>query len=311
MPASYDKAYRDLFSQPKIVTELLTEFIPAEITSLLDLTSLTHHSGQYITPLTTEKIQDVVWSVNLLQNNQPAEKIYLFLLLEFQSRDDKSMPLRMAYYTVSFYQQLIKQQNINLNTTQLPLVFPCVIYNGDKPWRTPNKMNCLLPKKIPSFLRKYQLSQEYFLIDEKRLNAQQLETSSSLLSSIFASEQSEDLAALEKVLQAIKQKILSYPPDQASRFADFISRWLNNHFIKSKIDLTLDKNTLLEELPMSLRDYMTQQLSLSRQEGAEANLYQNVINLRNNLSLTAEKIAEALQLPLEKIQQILNQEAKP
>lgn len=70
MAASYDRAYKDLFSHPEIIKELITEFLPPEISSYLDLDSLAQHTGHYITPLNKEKIQDVVWSAEFLQLNR-------------------------------------------------------------------------------------------------------------------------------------------------------------------------------------------------------------------------------------------------
>lgn len=46
------------------------------------------------------------------------------------------------------------------------------------------------------------------------------------------------------------------------------------------------------------------------QEGIESNLRQNVINMQAMLNLTAEKIAEVVEVPLEKVKQILNQDKK-
>ncbi len=48
-------------------------------------------------------------------------------------------------------------------------------------------------------------------------------------------------------------------------------------------------------------------LEEGKEMGVEENLRQNVISLRNNLNLSAEQIAQALEVPLDKVQQLLSQ----
>ena len=61
------------------------------------------------------------------------------------------------------------------------------------------------------------------------------------------------------------------------------------------------------ELTELEKEHKMQYVTSIERIGAENNLRQNVISLRKNLNLTAEKIAEVLEVPLEKIKQILNQ----
>lgn len=44
-----------------------------------------------------------------------------------------------------------------------------------------------------------------------------------------------------------------------------------------------------------------------KKQGFENALKKHALSLRDNLNLTAEKIAEVLQVPLEKVKQLLNQ----
>lgn len=86
-----------------------------------------------------------------------------------------------------------------------------------------------------------------------------------MVSRIFATEQAEDLASLEKVLELLRLKILSYPEEQRDRYSEFIVRWLNNHLLASDINIQLSRN----------------------------------------LNLTVEQIAEALRLPIERVERTL------
>jgi predicted transposase YdaD len=62
----HDTGYKELFSHPEFVEQLVEGFAPAEIAGLMDFTTLKKHNGHYITSLFEEKIEDVVWSVKSL-----------------------------------------------------------------------------------------------------------------------------------------------------------------------------------------------------------------------------------------------------
>ena len=130
---SHDTGYKELFSHPEFVEALLDGFVPQDISSLLDYSTLSCHSGNYITPLFEEKIEDAVWSLQFKSGSGHGYGglLYLYILLEFQSSVDLKMPLRMLHYSATFYHQLLKQEKFTAREG-LPLVFPLVLYNGER-----------------------------------------------------------------------------------------------------------------------------------------------------------------------------------
>uniref|UniRef100_UPI0013D80BB0 Rpn family recombination-promoting nuclease/putative transposase n=1 Tax=Halomonas sp. NO4 TaxID=2484813 RepID=UPI0013D80BB0 len=47
----HDTGYKELFSHPEFVQQLIDGFAPPEIAQLMDFATLKNHSGNYITPL--------------------------------------------------------------------------------------------------------------------------------------------------------------------------------------------------------------------------------------------------------------------
>ncbi|MEA1053785.1 Rpn family recombination-promoting nuclease/putative transposase, partial [Lamprobacter modestohalophilus] len=84
MAKHHDTGYKELFSHPEFVQQLIEGFAPAEIASLMDFSTLKNHSGNYITPLFEERFEDVVWSVQVHWQGV-TEQLFLYLLIEFQS----------------------------------------------------------------------------------------------------------------------------------------------------------------------------------------------------------------------------------
>lgn len=104
----HDTGYKELFSHPEFVQQLIDGFVPAEIANLMDFKSLQMHSGNYITPLFEEKYEDVVWSAEIRWKGVTS-RVYLYILLEFQSSVDKHMPIRLLHYVTCFYDHLIDE----------------------------------------------------------------------------------------------------------------------------------------------------------------------------------------------------------
>lgn len=144
----HDLGYKEVFSYPEFVQQLIEGFAPRNIAGLMDFSTLQNHSGSYITPLFEEKLEDVVWSVEVVYPNsesvhseqaevqqQPEQRqrIYLYILLEFQSRIDHTMPIRLMHYVACFYDHLLKTTPLT-PCEGLPPVFPVVLYNGSRRW---------------------------------------------------------------------------------------------------------------------------------------------------------------------------------
>ncbi len=102
----HDTGYKELFSHPEFVEQLIG-FAPARIAALMDFSTLQQHSGNYVTPLFEERFEDVVWSVEATWQGV-TQRIYLYILLEFQSRVDQRMPLRMMHYVACFHDHLLR-----------------------------------------------------------------------------------------------------------------------------------------------------------------------------------------------------------
>ncbi|MCP1305592.1 Rpn family recombination-promoting nuclease/putative transposase, partial [Halomonas sp. R1t8] len=96
-----------LLSYPEFVQQLMEGFAPPEIAQLMNFSTLQNHSGNYITPLFEEKFEDVVWSVEITWEGITQE-VYLYILLEFQSTVDRTMPIRLMHYVACFYDHLLK-----------------------------------------------------------------------------------------------------------------------------------------------------------------------------------------------------------
>ena len=89
----------------------------------------THTSGSGDSFLFLWTLRTGFWRVRFRDDRW----LYLVLLLEFQSTDDRAMAVRLLTYTGLLYEKLIGE-GVLRDRGELPPVLPIVIYNGSGPW---------------------------------------------------------------------------------------------------------------------------------------------------------------------------------
>ena len=106
MANEHDKRYKKLFSNHKLVEELLTSFVDEDFVKELDYSTLERLDKSFVTDEFADKESDLIYKVNF-----KGEEIYIYLLLEFQSTVDRFM----AYSPGS-----IELFNRNIDSNPLP-----------------------------------------------------------------------------------------------------------------------------------------------------------------------------------------------
>jgi predicted transposase YdaD len=97
----HDKAYRNMFTFPEMVEGLMRDFVSEDWIAQIDFTTLENCNSTFISDDLHERRDDIIWRVRLND-----EWFYIYLLLEFQSKNDPWMALRIMVYIGLLYQQL-------------------------------------------------------------------------------------------------------------------------------------------------------------------------------------------------------------
>jgi len=135
----HDQCYKLLFSQRALVKDLLCGFVHEDWVPRVDFSTLEKVNNEYISNELLKRSNDLVWRLRLADD----EWLYVYVLLEFQSRNDHWMALRLMTYVGLLYQDLIKSGQL-LQGQRLPPVFPVVIHNGATPWKAPLELEELV-----------------------------------------------------------------------------------------------------------------------------------------------------------------------
>ena len=191
-----DPAYKQLFSRPRMVEDLLHGFAARDWSGALDFASLAPLPASYVSHDLRQRHGDLVWRVRFHDERW----LYLVLHLEFQSTVDRAMAVRMLAYTTLLYQKLIGEGVLREHDA-LPPVLPIVIYNGRRRWNAAADVSELIAAGGAALAR-YQPSQRYFLLDEGRVGDADL-PDGNLVSALIALETSRDRERLPELLGSL------------------------------------------------------------------------------------------------------------
>ena len=142
---------------------------------------------------------------------------HLLVILEFQSRPDPDMALRVATYALDLCRELRTRKVVKAGGPH-PALLPLVLHNGDRPWRAPTDLSALvaLPGQGPGAdggaphvdagrlgpdLAPFQLGQRHFVLDFFARREDDL-VAGNVLSLLIALEQARSMEALAPLLRA-------------------------------------------------------------------------------------------------------------
>ena len=158
----HDPRYKRMFSYPEMVRDLLIEYVREDWVRELDFSTLEKQNGSYVADDDRDRHDDLVWRVRWGK-----DWLYVYLLLEFQSRIERFMAVRIITYLGLLYQDLIAQDKLTAGRL-LPPVLPVVLYNGDHRWSAKAEIGELI-ERIPGGLERYRPRMRHLVLDQKAL----------------------------------------------------------------------------------------------------------------------------------------------
>ena len=193
----HDENYKRLFAFRLMVEHLLRACLPGDRLAAADFSTLRKLSAEYISDELLKRHGDTVWRLRL-----GGRWMFLLVLLEFQSEDDRWMALRILTYSGLLYQELVRNEAPEVAAGRLPAVLPVVLYNGAEPWTAAREMGELIAP-AGRWLAPYQPAQRYYVLDARRVAADDLPRRN-LLRAVVGLEQSRSPEDVLRVVEALQ-----------------------------------------------------------------------------------------------------------
>lgn len=121
----HDRFFRKAMQERRVIKQCLAAHLPEDIQLWVNLSCLDLQSESLINPALNMQMTDILYCTNLLRTQED-----FYILLEHQSTPDKFMPFRIIKYVIGIMDRHV--QGKSEKTKALPLIFPIVIYSGNK-----------------------------------------------------------------------------------------------------------------------------------------------------------------------------------
>ena len=120
----HDHLFKSTFSDKRIATDYIRNFLPTSLSSRLDLSTLELTQSSYVNSDLKEYFSDVVYRCSYGE-----EEINLSLLFEHKSKPDGIIYLQLLRYLLEAWTQPSKKKG------GLKIIVPIVVYHGKENWK--------------------------------------------------------------------------------------------------------------------------------------------------------------------------------
>ena len=157
-----DWLYHRLFSHPRMIEELVREFVPEALAIGLDFSAMQRVNPKFHSDGRSARRReaDVIWRLP----TRGGSDVYLYLLLEFQRKSDWWMAVRTQVYQGLLWQQVITEKKLETGA-RLPPLLLLVLYNGVSRWKVATDIRKPIALSPDSPLWPWQPQVRYYLLD--------------------------------------------------------------------------------------------------------------------------------------------------
>ena len=161
-----DRVYKQLYSFPEVVKEVVVEIVGKSVggdwVNDLDFNTLEPMPTEFVdAERETVRLVDMAWRVRF--RDRP---LWLVLLFEFQSKEDKTMATRALLETALCYQSLTEGRGAGVEG-EASAVLVVVVKSFEGRWKGSPSKASELEKLVPEELRPFIYGQRVVLLDEE------------------------------------------------------------------------------------------------------------------------------------------------
>ncbi len=124
----WDAINKAAFNHPEVLRDFLRLYVDEAFVKELDLAKPEPLPAEFVTEAMRKRYNDYIRKIHWKGSDA-----YLLLVIEFQTKKDPWIPVRVLAYTALLWLDLIETGNVTIKTKHPP-VFPIVLYSGSESW---------------------------------------------------------------------------------------------------------------------------------------------------------------------------------
>ena len=262
----HDKLFKRAMSDLRVAKDFFHQHLPETIKQRIDFTSLQFHKETFIDAELKLSAADVIYSANIDDNLG-----YIYLLAEQQTMPDQWLPFRLLRYV---FRLLEHHHKLHPNGS-LPLVYPCIFYNGDQRYPYTTQFFDLFGRHKEEMQQL--LTQPFQLIDVRTIPDVELRQYlwGGILEFIFKHRFTGDFMLIaEQTIKWLHQLELNGGYDYAKTMLHYVINHLDGKNIATLVDIARDN--LSSELGDETMTFAQQLIQQGMQQGIQQGMQQGI-----------------------------------
>ncbi|SDZ24492.1 Rpn family recombination-promoting nuclease/putative transposase [Tindallia californiensis] len=221
----HDTFFKENFSRTDVAHSFLTYYLPEDVLSQIDLTSLNPEKDRFINKSLKESHSDMLYSTRI--NGQDG---YIYFLFEHKSYVEKDTLFQLMSYMTDIWRADMKQ-----DIKELPVIIPLVIYCGASTWQAKTRLGDMIAgyHALPETIKKYVPDYEYPFYDLSHYSVDEMKGSArfQIMTSAFQSvfrRQQKHRDSRDVILRAGEHLRQMENQEDAMDCFETLLRYLNN-----------------------------------------------------------------------------------
>jgi predicted transposase/invertase (TIGR01784 family) len=236
----HDMGYKRILSQKKYFVGFLHDFIREDWAKEIREEDVELIDKEFILKDFKDKESDIIYRVRI------GNRIVVFyFLLELQSKVDFTIPFRLLNYILGLYNRLFQdagEKEREKKNYRLPVVVPCILYNGTGNWTAARSFREYL--QGGDLFGEYAIDFRYILLDINRLTDEDLFAVGSIVSSVFVLDKKRKPEAFLASLMQVLRKTKKLPDGERTELIHWMA------------DVLSKKDETYKELTMQALEWM-------------------------------------------------------
>ena len=295
----HDIAHKEFYSDPENVKDLIQGFVALDCVADFDFSTLERDNTSFVVKEDTERHDDIIWRLKWR-----GSWVYLYLIIEFQSDVDETMPVRIMSYVSLLYLYLLGNKNLEYGKTKkLPIVLPIVLYNGKDIWNVTKNVQDMIDDSVTSEqLQKFVPKLSYYFIDEVHPEANEKDTVfDGLANAVVATmklQRTLDTEDFSLFINQLKERFVD--DEQKQRFITFMC--FLRRLLATKFDCDEFKNVQnLDEVIKMTYTFIDYEKEKAAKEGRAEGEFNTIYNFIKKGRLTLEEAASDIGISVEQL----------